>query len=166
MEKKEALQRSPTNVLSDDELKFFYEKILLFYETDNRTYGEFNNLPKKVLGTFEMEYEDYEQKLNELKEPSSDVFFFSAKTPKGKTTEIGKMWFGHLRNAFAHNYITKDKDGCFVLQDYSPEHKSGKRTLYVKLSSFDDFKSLVDRIQTRIEEKKNNKKENKENETV
>ena len=146
-------RRPPTNILTDDELKFFYEKILLFCESDGHGYGTFSKFSKSFLKPFELCSENYEAKLKEFQkngqEPPCDTFYFSAIPENGTKAIEGQLWFRHLRNAFAHNYITKE-EGCMVLQDYYKEGKSTKCTLYVKISSFDEFKALINRIQEKI----------------
>lgn len=153
------MPRATNSVLSDAELKFFYEKILLFYENDSRTnYGDFESIKRELKKTEGLQgidfiYENYQEKMNE---PQDNVFYFSAESETGagkkKNSEIGKKLFGHLRNAFAHNYITKENE-YVILQDYQNTDLSARQTLYAKLSSFNKFETLVNKIQEIIREK-------------
>ena len=150
------IQRLPNNILTDGELKFFYERILPFCESDRTSYGKFSKFSNKFLEPFKLESENYEKKLDEYQkkgqEPPHNTFFFSAETEEGNKLPEGQMWFKHLRNAFAHNYITKE-GGRLVLRDYHKDKNStkSKLTLYAKLSSFNEFEILVNRIQEKIE---------------
>ena len=143
--KKQSLKippRNPKNILSDDDLKFFYEEVLLFVESDNKGYGKFNVLKKEInknerLNMFQ--FEDYKKSKN----PEYNIFYFGARTKKSKKkSPIINNWFKHLRNAFAHNYITIDEEsGCYTLKDFNKENK--KQTLLAIIDNIEDFKCLV-----------------------
>ena len=147
MAKTTKTKRNPTNVFDKDEdLKFFYEEILLFVESDRTSYGDATILKNasKTAGTsvaIDFIYDNYEK---EVQTPAENIVYFSAaaekQTSKRKNTAIVKKMFKHLRNAFAHNLITKE-NGLYVLRDYyyQESKKSYKLVLYAKLSSLDDF---------------------------
>ena len=147
--KKKRETRITNSVLNDDELKFFYEKILLFYENDNKKkYGDFDKIKKKVkktqgLETYDFIYDDYKK---EMKYPQDNIFYFSAAEKGKKCSKICKKLFGHIRNAFAHNYITKEGE-YIILRDYENPNLSSAQTLYAKLYSFESFKTLIEKIQ-------------------
>ena len=147
--KKQSLKippRNPKNILSDENLKFFYEEILLFVESDIKGYGSFNDLKKLINGNeqikkFQFQYKYYKKYLDK---PVINVFYFDAcgKKEKSKNNSIINNWFKHLRNAFAHNYITIDEEsGCYTLKDFNNENK--KQTLLAIIDNIDDFKCLV-----------------------
>lgn len=146
-------KRSSTCIFNDDkDLRFFYEKVLLITESDRSSFGKkdiLDNAAKSVVisNPFNFEYEDYE---NKMLTPKENVFYFSAESQKQNSkreyTNVVKNWFKHIRNAFAHNYIYLE-NSSFVLRDYYKERgKPLKQTLYVKLSSLNDFKKLVEAI--------------------
>lgn len=159
--------RSSVNIFTDDaDLKFFYENFLLYCESDRKYYGNFECLKsaaKAIEGSFDFVYKDYETK---METPVENVFYFSAETEKQdskrQNSAVAKKWFKHIRNSFAHNYITIE-DGQYVLQDFFQEEKQPLRqVLYAKLTSLEEFKGLVAEIMHNIEECKIKKDSNNE----
>ncbi len=138
---------------------FFYKEIVLFCEFVRKSYGQFNKVIKAVkenpaLKEYDFIYKNYKK---EMKNPEVKKFYFDAeshnRSSKTKSSAyILKKWFGHLRNSFAHNYITKE-NGLLILRDYDYEDKS-KCTLLAKISSFDSFKELVSYVKQLITERK------------
>lgn len=153
--------RSPECILTDEEIKFFYEEILLYFECDRKSFGTVESLKQASKNIednskFKFEYKDYE---NMIESPVENVFYFSAESKKEnaarENTEIVKNWFFHLRNAFAHNYIIK-KDSSYILKDFQKKGQNWKQTLYVEITSFDSFKSLVNEVKRINDEPSNN----------
>ena len=148
-------------MLSDEELKFFYKEVLLYYENDKfdkRAFGRFDDFKRKLsknerLKFFSFEFEDY---LEKMKEAKMDTFYFHANKDDGdkdnsniKHTKILKKWFGHIRNAFVHNHIFREDDGSLILRSF--DSKSYKPLLYVKLTSFNDFVDLFKFVKSYVE---------------
>ena len=85
-------------------------------------------------------YEDYQNAMNSH---IGDVFYFSAESQangSSRNSNILKKWFAHIRNVFAHNYITKEGESI-ILRDFEPI--TYRPTLYVRLSSFERIKEIV-----------------------
>ena len=138
-------RRSSISILTDEELKFFYEEILLFCESDRRSYGSFSTVRSRIrqkpnLSNVDFINEDYQSAMNS---PIGDVFYFSSESQangSSRNSIILKKWFAHIRNAFAHNYITKEGESI-VLRDFEPD--TYRPTLYVKTSSFAVLRDTV-----------------------
>ena len=157
--------RNENSILENHQLKFFYEKILLYYESDRSSYGSADILDRKVkkderFKQFSFVYKDY---LNAMANPQDDTFYFCADIKEGiqgklkkkrKVTynQIVKKWFSHIRNAFAHNYIEID-GGALIMRDYL----ENKQTLYVRLTYFELFEELVAFVKEKITEEISNK---------
>ena len=153
-------KRNKSSILKDEQLKFLYEEILLYYESDRRSYGSASILDKKAKSDkrfkqFSFVYKDYESAMTN---PQDDTFYFCAETKRknqnGKKearkvtyNDVIRNWFGHIRNAFAHNNIVLDGDS-FVLRDYQEK----RQTLYVTLTSFNLFEKLVAFVKEKINE--------------
>jgi len=154
--------RLTENILSDEQLKFLYEEILLYCESDRKAFGTAEILNRKVkkqegLQKFRFVYKNYASR---MKTPEIDTFYFHAETSKKKKKEymdVVRNWFFHIRNAFAHNYITID-NGLFVMKDFQKD--SFKQTFYVKLSSFELFIQLVHTVKELINQDLKPKQEN------
>ena len=148
--------RVPNSVLSDKQLQFLYKEVLLYSESDSSSYGSAEKIIAKVkkessLQHFDFVYDHYE---SAMKTPVDDTFYFSAsskKKVKRSNSLILKKWFAHLRNAFAHNYITIE-NGKMLMQDFQNESPHSQ-TLYVQLSSFELFEKLVFYIKQLINKK-------------
>lgn len=138
-------RRSSSSILTDEELKFFYEEILLFCESDRMSYGSFSRVISQIrhVPTLSNVYFINEGYLSAMASPISDVFYFSAESQANggsRNSNILKKWFAHIRNAFAHNFITKEGESI-VLRDFEPG--TYRPTLYVKTSSFAVLRDTV-----------------------
>lgn len=160
MAKKTAVNsRNAENILSDNQLKFFYEQILLFVESERKSYGDSEILTKKVkkisgLENFDFNFEDYKRG---MLHPVEDTFYFKAETCPGsikrKHDKIVYNWFKHLRNAFAHNYI-RIENGCMIMIDVY----EGEQTLYAKIQSYEMLEKLVKKVKELIKKTTKNEK--------
>ena len=140
---------------NNEDIRFFYEDILLFCESDRTSFGSFNILKQAakaltMLKPFDFVYNNYEK---EMRTPKDNVFYFSAEAEKqdsNKKSKVVKQWFKHIRNAFAHNYIILDK-GIYHFYDFCGEKgKKPKQTLYARITSLDDFKKLILEVKSKI----------------
>ncbi len=150
-------RRSSMSIFSAKDVFFFYENILLICESDRKAYGKEKILKEaahnvNASAPFDFVYIDYEK---EMQNPGDNVFYFSAdvksQSKNKKYSNVVKQWYKHIRNAFAHNYIRKDK-GAYVLEDYYQEQKSKplKKVMHCRILSLDDFKDLIININSKL----------------
>lgn len=150
MENETLPSRSLSSVFkSYEDLLFFYEEILLFYESERKSYGDKSILKKaseKVSNKFGFVYENYEEQKDN---PKDNTFYFDAspksKKSKKRTVNVVEKWFHHLRNAFAHNYITME-DNNYILCNYIEKGRNYKLVMYALITNFADFKNLIKEI--------------------
>lgn len=151
MKKTTIPKRSDISVFNEKDTYFIYENILLVCESDKKSYGEEKFLHDAALKVnssypFDFVYMDYEV---EMLTPKDNVFYFSAeassKNSSRQYTKIVKKWYKHIRNAFAHNYISIE-NGAYVFEDYY----EGKKVLYAKILSLEEFKSLINEVKINI----------------
>ena len=151
MKKTTIPKRSDISVFNEKDTYFIYENILLVCESDKKSYGEEKFLHDAALKVnssypFDFVYMDYEV---EMQTPKDNVFYFSAeassKNSSRQYTKIVKKWYKHIRNAFAHNYI-RIENGAYVFEDYY----EGKKVLYAKILSLEEFKSLINEVKINI----------------
>ncbi len=140
-------KRSSVSIFNEKNAFFFYENILLIFESDKTSYGDEKSLREAAARVnanvpFDFVYQNYEV---EMQTPKDNVFYFSAdahkKGPARKYTNIVNKWYKHLRNAFAHNYI-RIENGVYMLEDYN----EGKQVLFARVLSLDEFKSLINEV--------------------
>ena len=156
--------RNAENILSDEEIKFFYTEILLYSECDRTYWGAFEKVKKQIKATdslknFDFVYINYEEK---MKNPKPNVFYFNPEKEleeekRTRRSKILERLFAHIRNAFAHNYIRNEENGVFVLEDFYSDYS--KQTLYVRITSMESFMEIMRKIKDIIAEQE---KENKE----
>lgn len=134
--------RSSKSILDTDAIAFLYKEILLLYESDEPLLDRY-----KVNGS-------------SMKEAQKEVGFHLA--PCKKLAEVNSKigmntfsyradiaipdLFRHLRNAFVHNRIMKDKNGALLLKDYNNK----KLAMFARVESFEKLKAIIKSIkQTR-----------------
>lgn len=133
-------QRSEQSVLSTEEVSFLYQEILLFVENDKKSTKGFKVDSKAMKnamkeGGFRF---DYHKALKDVKE-HNEVNIFSFSNNKNSTLS---SFFVHLRNSFAHNYISKDSQGKIIFRDYF----GNRLSCYVRVESFEKFKQIINSI--------------------
>ena len=88
-------------MLSDEEILFFYKSVLFLFETGYARSTKWNSLKieKKLLS--KVNFTD-----NKIKQKMSDDFLYIKK--EYKSQPLSYIFIKRLRNAFAHNNITRD----------------------------------------------------------
>ena len=133
-------QRPEQSVLSTEEISYLYQEILLFVGNDKTLTKGFkvdSNAMKTAMKECGFMF-DYHKTLKNVKE-HDEVNVFSFSNNKNSTLS---SFFAHLRNSFAHNYISKDSQGRIIFRDYY----GNQLNCYARVESFEKFKQIIDCI--------------------
>lgn len=135
----EIIKRNAAKNAMAGELEFLYDEIIVYYETDGRSYEGFhldkNPFLKKLQVQLGFELID---DMKKAQEGQPNIFYFK----KSKDTKI-ESWFFHLRNAIAHNRVFKvPQKGCIILEDVN----SNQLSMYAEISSFAKLKEIITEI--------------------
>ena len=134
------------------ELEFFYYDILRFYESDVDNIAAYSLRNRNQYNAYlrlkaDLDF-DLVDNINEIDVNALQKFYYT----DSKRNKIRSCFF-HLRNAFAHNRIYKQRDGSIILEDaeiISEERlMNGERphlTMYAKTESFNKLKEIINGV--------------------
>ena len=123
---------------SPSEIETLYKEVLLYFENDSTDFKGYNLNHNPFLKKLQEEL-DFEliTDMGKAGDSALDKFYFT----DCKKKKI-KSFFFHLRNAFAHNRIFKEKDGEIKLQDIN----GNELTFCATVLSFEKLNNIIKRI--------------------
>ena len=118
------MKKESINKLSQNNILFLYEYLFQYTNLYEKSYGNFN-WNDDTISTY-CKHNHIEKKGRKGKKYDNDFFWFETQSIKGKGNDIAFHFLRHIRNAFAHANIRKERrknKSYFIIDDYNKKNK-------------------------------------------